>query len=56
MYGQQIGLPAAGVGGAAVLAGISIGSAVLALFAVAMMIGGLALLFVNHRRRKGLRP
>ena len=56
MYGQQIGLPATGVGGAAALAGISIGSAALALFAVAMMVGGLALMFINHRRRKGLRP
>lgn len=56
MYGQQIGLPATGVGGAAVLTGISIGSTVLALFAVAMIVGGLVLMFVNHRRRKGLRP
>ena len=56
MYGQQICLPATGVGGGLVLAGISIGSTVLALFAVAMMIGGLALVFINHRRRKGLRP
>ena len=56
MYGQQTGVPATGVGGTLALTGIGIGSTILALCAVAMMIGGLVLIFINHRRRKGLRP
>lgn len=56
MYGQQIGLPATGAGGVAMLAGISIGSTILAAFAVLMIAGGLTLTIVNHKRRKGKRP
>lgn len=54
MYGNEIGLPAAGAIG--VTTGVVIGSQILAIAAILLIIGGLIFLVVNHHRRKGLRP
>ena len=55
MYGQA-GATSASGGAALAVTGATIGSTVLAVIAIAMIVGGICLLFANHRRRHGQRP
>ena len=55
MYGQA-GATSASGGAALAVTGATIGSTVLAVIAIAMIVGGICLLFANPRRRHGQRP